>query len=103
MLPLQVIGKSQHPRCCEHGLGQKIAWMDAGIFHTWFHDSFVPLVRTHLTSIGQEPRAVLLIDNYPSHPNSTELVSTFHKCNFINPAYGSRSSPGIKNLAASAH
>ena len=83
-VPLQVIGKSQRPRCFR-GMnmdvlpviytGQKNAWMNTDIFHTWFHNSFIPLVRTHLTSIGQEPKAVLVLDNCPAHPDSSELVS----------------------------
>ena len=51
-------------------VGQKNAWMDTAIFHTWFHDSVVPMVRAHLTSIGQEPKGVLLLDNCPAHLDS---------------------------------
>ena len=55
--------------------GQNNAWMNTEIFHTWFHNSFIPLVRTHLTSIGQELKPVLVLDNCPAHPDSSELVS----------------------------
>ena len=38
------------------------------IFEEWFHEEFVVKARAHLVSIGQKPRAVLIIDNCPAHP-----------------------------------
>ena len=54
-----------------HGLHwAKNAWMTTAIFHTWFYDTFVPKVCQHLTSIGMELKARLLLDNCPAHPNA---------------------------------
>ena len=55
--------------------GQKNAWMNAKLFHEWFHHSFVPQVRKKLTSLGHECKAVLLLDNCSAHPDAEELVS----------------------------
>ena len=84
-IPLQMIGKSQRPRCFRNVqpdlipvdyTGQKSAWMTTAIFIKWFHETVVPKVREHMTSIGVVPaRACLLLDNCPAHPNSEELVS----------------------------
>ena len=83
-LPLQLIGKARRPRCFR-GLdmqllpvkyaGQTNAWMTTSIFSEWFHDVFVPRVRAELRSLGQECRAVLLLDNCSAHPDAEELVS----------------------------
>ena len=81
---LQVIRKAKCPRCFR-GLriellpveycGQKSAWMNSEIFHAWFHNSFIPTVRKELSSLGLEPKAVLVLDNCPSHPNEEDLIS----------------------------
>ena len=83
-LPLHVIGKANRPRCFK-GVnmkllpvcyrGQKNAWMDCNLFREWFHDCFVPSVRTSLLALGQEAKAVLVLDNCSAHPDPSELVS----------------------------
>ena len=83
-LPLHLIGKARKPRCFK-GVnmdllpvkysGQKNAWMESGLFQDWFHHTFVPFVRTKLTELGQECRAILVLDNCSAHPDSSELVS----------------------------
>ena len=55
--------------------GQKSAWMNSEIFHAWFHNSFIPTVRKELSSLGLEPKAVLVLDNCPAHPNEVDLIS----------------------------
>ncbi|XP_054725557.1 jerky protein homolog-like [Anastrepha obliqua] len=47
---------------------QKNAWMDQTIFRDWFMNSFVPNVRNYLMSEGLSQKAVLVLDNAPSHP-----------------------------------
>ena len=83
-LPLQVIGTAKRPRCFRgvqmdllpvEYQGQKNAWMSTEIFHTWFHESFVPTVRRELALLGLEQKAVLVLDNCPAHPNVKDLVS----------------------------
>lgn len=83
-LKLSVIGKAKKPRCFK-GLDvnflpvdyfdQKGAWMERDIFEKWFKQNFVPAVSEHLTSISLPKKAVLLIDNAPSHPLELNLIS----------------------------
>lgn len=83
-LPLLVIGKAKKPRSFKGTeaknlpvdyYNQKSAWMNCDIFQNWFDTKFVPQVRKHLKTIGLE-KAVLLIDNAPSHPNENVLKSS---------------------------
>ena len=76
-LPLHMIGKSQRPRCFEgvnmdllpvKYCGQKNAC-------DWFHHQFVPHVRSKLSSLGENPTALLLLDNCSAHPDEEELIS----------------------------
>ncbi len=87
-LPLQVIGKSKNPRCFKSinkdllpvkYSSQKNAWMNTAIFHDWFHLSFVPYVRDKLSSLGLEPKAVLVLDNCSAHPSEADLISDDEK------------------------
>ena len=55
--------------------GQKNAWMSFEIFHACFHNSFIPTVCKELSSLGLEPKAVLVLDNCPAHPNEEDLIS----------------------------
>ena len=45
------------------------------IFTDWFHKHFVPTVNQYLQSKTLHPQALLLLDNAPSHPFSSTLVS----------------------------
>lgn len=83
-LKLCVVGKAKNPRSFKGTAksnlpvtyyNQKAAWMDRVIFKNWFDHNFVPQVREHLKSIGLPERAVLLLDNAPSHPNENVLKS----------------------------
>ncbi|XP_054729301.1 jerky protein homolog-like [Anastrepha obliqua] len=47
---------------------QKNAWMDQMIFRDWFMNSYVPNARNYLMSEGLSQKAVLVLDNAPSHP-----------------------------------
>lgn len=76
-LKLVVIGKSKKPRSFKgtraenlpvHYFNQKKAWMDQQIFKEWFHKKFIPQVKEHLKSRNLPQKAMLLIDNAPSHP-----------------------------------
>jgi len=55
--------------------GQKSAWMSSEIFHASFQNSFIPTVRNELSSLGLEPKAILVLDNCPAHPNEEDLIS----------------------------
>ena len=54
---------------------QKNAWMNCGLFQEWFNNNFVPYVRTKLTSLDIECKAVFVLDNCSAHPEASELVS----------------------------
>jgi len=84
-LPLLFIGKAKNLRCFR-GIdkstlpvvyrSQKNAWINTVIFNDWFQNCFVPDVKKKLTEIGQEPKALLLLDNCSAHPNEDELASS---------------------------
>ncbi|XP_053964216.1 jerky protein homolog-like [Anastrepha ludens] len=76
-LPLVVVHTAKRPRCDTKSnmnalpvayYAQKNAWMDQTIFRDWFMNSFVPNVRNYLMSEGLSQKAVLVLDNVPSHP-----------------------------------
>ncbi|GFV54804.1 jerky protein homolog-like [Trichonephila clavipes] len=93
-LPLMVIGKSAKPRAFKnvnmkslpvYYRSQKKAWMNAMLFKEWFHDQFVPAVRKFNKENDLPQRAILLIDNAPSHPGTEELSSDEIKAIFLPP------------------
>lgn len=76
-VPLLLIGTAKKPRCFKgtnmnalpvHYYAQKSAWMTQAIFTHWFKQVFVPFVQQDLKSKGLPPKAVLVLDNAPSHP-----------------------------------
>ena len=78
------IGKSRNPRCFQHVnmtslpityRNTKNAWMTSDIFGKWFHEEFVPSVRSHLRSLNLEEKAVLTLDHCPAHPPADMLQS----------------------------
>jgi len=58
-------------------------WMTREIFESWFHIEFVPKVRSHLASINQEEKAVLLLDNCPNHPMKLETEDGKIRCVYL--------------------
>ncbi|XP_036598361.1 jerky protein homolog-like [Trichosurus vulpecula] len=83
-LKLCVVGKAKKPRSFKGTdtsnlpvsyFSQKGAWMDLSIFRQWFDKIFVPQVREYLRSKGLQEKAVLLLDNSPTHPNENVLRS----------------------------
>lgn len=81
-LPLVLIGKSTNPRALKnvkrsalplHYASEKSAWMSSNIFKDWFFHHFVPAVKIFLTKEGLPLKAILLIDNAPTHPGADEL------------------------------
>ena len=54
---------------------QRNAWADAAIFTDWFNCHFIPLVKKQLIQRGLTPKALLLLDNAPAHPDCSVLVS----------------------------
>ncbi|XP_005856792.1 PREDICTED: jerky protein homolog-like [Myotis brandtii] len=83
-LKLCVVGKARKPCSFKSAdtsnlpvsyFSQKGAWMDLSIFRQWFDKIFVPQVREHLRSRGLQEKAVLLLNNSPTHPNENVLRS----------------------------
>lgn len=54
---------------------QKSAWMTQDIFIRWFKTIFVPNVQQDLKSKDLPPKAILVLDNAPSHPEASLLQS----------------------------
>ncbi|XP_028661789.1 jerky protein homolog-like [Erpetoichthys calabaricus] len=84
-LKLVCIGKSKNPRSFKGTqmrnfpvlyYNQTKAWMNREIFKDWFFKHFVPAVRDHLRSKNLPQRAVLLLDNAPSHPSENVLKTS---------------------------
>lgn len=81
-LKLTVIGKAKKPRSfkgtemrcfpCDYYNHPK-AWMNQNIFREWFFNVFVPSVTKFQDEKGIAKRAVLLLDNAPSHPSASTL------------------------------
>ena len=64
------------PVCIARGLQKsKNAWVDTNIFRDRFHKIFVPYVKEKLTELGQDDKAILILDNCAAHPLEEELVS----------------------------
>lgn len=93
-MPLFVIGKSKNPRAFKnlnratlpvYYRNQSSAWMDSQLFKEWFFDAFVPAVKQHLKSKKLPTRAILLLDNAPSHPSECELKKGNIKAMFLPP------------------
>ena len=83
-MPIHLIGKAKRPRCFK-GIDMNLlpvkytsqtnAWMTTVQFSEWFHRDFVPTVREKLIALGEELRAVLVLDNCSAHPDAEDLVS----------------------------
>lgn len=93
-LPLMVIGKSAKPRALKnlnmnslpvYYRNQNKAWMTSFLFSEWFAKQFVPSVKKFNEENGLPPRALLLIDNAPSHPSDMRLVCGDIKAVFLPP------------------
>lgn len=78
-LQMLVIGKSKKPRVFKNVnlpveyTNQTKGWMTKTLFNEWFHNSFVPSVKTFLKKQKLPPRALLILDNCPGHPEADEL------------------------------
>ena len=83
------ISKSTLPVIWE---SNKKSWISMKIFQNWFTEHFYPSVKRYCEFKKLEPKALLLIDNAPSHPmHSSGNGSSVAKYNFVNATNGSRS------------
>ncbi|XP_055910692.1 jerky protein homolog-like [Eupeodes corollae] len=80
-LKLLTIGKAKNPRCFKNFrppmtyTNSKTAWMTKEIFKNWFYSEFVPQVREFMKNNNLSEKALLILDNVPSHPPENELQS----------------------------
>ena len=95
-LRLTMVGKAKNPRALK-GLSysafplkfthQKSAWMTSEILQDCFFHEFIPTVVEYQRAKGLPVKALLLVDNAPSHPSSQLLQSQDGniKCLFLPP------------------
>ncbi|XP_030755003.1 jerky protein homolog-like [Sitophilus oryzae] len=80
-LQLLIIGKAKNPRAFKNKalpveyVSSGNAWMTSAIFKDWFRNSFCKQVKSFLKSHRLPEKALLLIDNAPSHCSEKELIS----------------------------
>lgn len=78
-LPLLVIGKSTKPRVFKNFelpvtyKATKKGWMSTLVFEDWFKNVFIKKVKEFLTTAGKPLKALLVLDNAPSHPKEKEI------------------------------
>ena len=78
-LPLLVIGKAKNPRAFKNidlpvtYEATNRGWMTQLLFLNWFKNQFIRSVTTFLENSNRPIKALLLLDNAPSHPPATEL------------------------------
>ncbi|XP_051786742.1 jerky protein homolog-like isoform X4 [Erpetoichthys calabaricus] len=81
-LRLTLVGKTIKPRCFRNidvtalpirYVYENNGWMTCELFKDWFFSEFVPSVKDHLLDTGLPPKAVLVLDFAPCHPNGTYL------------------------------
>lgn len=80
-LRMLVLGKSKNPRPFKniqlpvYYRSSKKGWMNKHLFKEWFHNEFVPSVRTFSENNNIPSTAILLLDNAPSHYEGNQLES----------------------------
>ena len=99
-LDLLFIYKYANPRALKHCDKSKLpvkyycqskAWMNMIIFESWFNNEFAPSVGAYLKSIGLEEKAILVLDNAPSHVKFHKEGSSYFgkeskiRCIFLPP------------------
>lgn len=59
--------------------------MNGELFKEWFHEQFVPAVKTFCLQNNLPVKAILFLDNAPSHPEESQLISGDIKTKFFPP------------------
>ena len=81
VLSSMVTGKSAKSRAFKnvnvkslpmHYQSVKTTWMTQQLFKEWFHSEFAPAVTKNLRAKKLPVKALLLLDNAPSHPSADE-------------------------------
>ena len=89
------VGKSAKPRCFKNMnmdslpvkyYTQRSAWMNGDIFKEWYHKVFVTEVKRYQDGKGlQTKKALLLLGNAPSYPDSSSLTNGSITAMFLPP------------------
>ena len=83
-LPLLCLGTAERPRCFTKTEMKQLpvsykktkkGWQTKEVFYNWFHEEFVQSVRQFSQENGIEAKALLVLDNAPSHFEGMELIS----------------------------
>lgn len=80
-LDLLTVGKAKNPRAFKNVnlpvvyKNQPKSWVTREVFRDWFNECFVPEVRKFLRRRNLPPKALLVLDNAPGHPNQENLKS----------------------------
>ena len=90
--PLVFIHKSENPWCFKNidksdlpvdYYSQKSSWMDMRIFTEWLHTKFVSRCRREMAKRDLSHKALLLMDNAPSYPDSLQSDDKRITCLFL--------------------
>lgn len=94
-MPLFVIGKSAKQRAFKNlnmttlqvfYRSQKLAWMDTYLFRKWFICALVAKVKRHLCALKLPAKALLVLDNAPTHEEDLRCDGERHiKLMFLSP------------------
>lgn len=74
-----VIGKSVKPRAFQNAKlpvvykATKKGWMSTSLFLDWFKNYFIPDVKKYLAEVNRPLKALLILDNAPSHPKEEDI------------------------------
>ncbi|XP_042295721.1 jerky protein homolog-like [Sceloporus undulatus] len=93
-MDLVLIGVSKNPRAFKNisksalpvkYYSQRSLWMSREMFKEWFFKEFVPSTEKFLRDNDRPRKAVLLLDNAPTHPDAEELQDGNIKAMFLPP------------------
>jgi hypothetical protein len=77
MTPQAMKGYSkEHPPVIWKSNKKKKAWLTRDILMQWFISSFCPAVQRYCEENDQEPRALLVLDNAPGHPEILDSLQS---------------------------
>ena len=79
---LQSVDKSKLPLIY---YSQTNAWMNSDLFEGWYNSEFIPSVESELKLLCLEKKAILVLDNAPSHTKICQSNESNLRCVFLPP------------------
>ena len=61
-------------KLCLLNIIHKNAWVNSEISLDWFNNQFAPSVSKHVKERGLSEKALILLDNAPSHPDAATFI-----------------------------